>query len=133
MPVRNVPTASAGPRVRDAMLRSPDALAPTVTVEEARALLESPRLRLLLVADGDDYRGAVPRETLAEAPDGATTLGELASSHHRAVGPDEPLERALALLDEEEAERLPVVGEDGRLVGLVCFNRQKGHFCVDAD
>jgi CBS domain-containing protein len=133
MTVRNVPIASAGPLVRDAMLRAPDTLPPTVTVQEARPLLESPRMRLLLVADGEGYAGAVSREALGNERDGSTTLGELASSHRTTVGPDEPLERALELLDREGSERLPVVADDGRLIGLVCFNRQKSHFCVDAD
>lgn len=131
MPVRNVPTASAGPLVRDAMLRAPDTLAPGVTVAQARPLLESPRLRLLLVADGDDFRGAIPREALTDELDGATTLGKLAGIHGSTIAPEERLERALALLDADGSERLPVVSDDGRLVGLVCFNRQKGHFCVD--
>ena len=30
------------------------------------------------------------------------------------------------------ADRLPVVADDGTLVGLVCFNRRHGHFCIDA-
>lgn len=133
MAVRNVPTASAGPLVRDAMLRAPDTLAPTVTVAQARPLLQSPKLRLLLVADGDQFRGAIPREALTDQLDGAMTLGELARTHQTTIAPDERLERALALLDEQDSERLPVVADGNRLVGLVCFNREKGHLCVDAD
>ena len=37
----------------------------------------------------------------------------------------------LELLDADGGERLPVVAEDGGLVGLVCFNRARGVFCVD--
>jgi CBS domain-containing protein len=133
MPVRNVPTAAAGPLVRDAMLRAPDTLAPTVTVAEARRLLESPRLRLLLVSEGYEFRGAVPRELVTDDLDPGMTLGELVGAHRVTVAPDEDLDRALALLDQHDSERLPVVADDGRLVGLVCFNRGKGHFCVDAE
>ena len=37
-----------------------------------------------------------------------------------------------ALLEAHATDRLPVVGSDRVLVGLVCFNRRHGHFCVDA-
>lgn len=133
MTVRNVPTALAGPLVADAMLRAPDTLSPTVTVGDARPRLESPRLRLLLVAEGDEFRGAVTRERLEAELDSTRTLGELVETGPTTVAPDDPLERALSLLAERDSERLPVVADDGRLVGLVCFNRQKGHFCVDAE
>lgn len=132
MAARNVPVASAGPRVSDAMLRSPDTLAPSTTVGDARPLLESPKLRMLLVAEGDDFHGAVTRERLEHEPDGDRTLGELVGGS-ATLRPDDELEWALTLLEELATERLPVVAEDGRLVGLVCFNRQKRHFCVDAD
>jgi CBS domain-containing protein len=48
------------------------------------------------------------------------------------VEPGDPVARAVELLDAEQADRLPVVADDGTLVGLVCFNRRQGHFCVDA-
>jgi CBS domain-containing protein len=47
------------------------------------------------------------------------------------VTPADAASRALELLDADESERLPVVEEDGSLVGLVCFNRRRNVFCVD--
>ncbi len=61
----------------------------------------------------------------ADAP-----LGALADTTLSRVTPGEPVARVLELLDADAGERLPVVQEDGTLVGLVCFNRARGVFCV---
>ena len=45
--------------------------------------------------------------------------------------PEDTVDRAVELLEAEQTDRLPVVTADGRLVGLVCFNRKHGHFCID--
>ena len=132
MPTRNVPLADAGPRVADVMLREPRAVPPGTTVAEARAPFENPRVRLLLVADGERFLGAVTRDQVGDGVDGAATLEQLAAEGVL-VRPDDPVDRAVELLGADGArDRLPVVAGDGTLVGLVCFNRKHGHFCVDA-
>ena len=130
MPTRNVPVASAGPTAEDVMLRGPRTLSPAATVAEARAAFENPRERMLLLADGEQLVGAVRRDHLSDdlAPD--APLGALADTTLSRVTPGEPVARVLELLDADAGERLPVVQEDGTLVGLVCFNRARGVFCV---
>jgi CBS domain-containing protein len=132
MPTRNVPMAEAGPRVEDVMLRGPRTVAPETTVGEARATFENPRVRLLLLARGDTFAGAITRDSIGDEVGDDVPLGELAAREGWQVEPGDPVDRALALLDAEEADRLPVVAGDGTLVGLVCFNRRQGHFCIDA-
>jgi CBS domain-containing protein len=131
MPTRNVPLADAGPRVEDVMLRGPRTVAPDTTVAEARAAFENPRVRLLLVARGDTYLGAITRETIGDELAGHVTLEALATTGGALVAPADPVDRAVELLDAQQTERLPVVADDGTLVGLVCFNRRHGHFCID--
>lgn len=131
MPTRNVPLADAGPRAADVMLREPRTVAPETTVGEARASFENPRVRLLLVSRGDTFLGSVTRESLpADAPDDQP-LAALVGSDGTRVAPADPVQRVVELLDAHATDRLPVVAEDGALVGLVCFNRKHGHFCVD--
>jgi CBS domain-containing protein len=132
MPTRNIPLADAGPRVEDVMLREPRTYAPDTTVAEARAEFENPKVRLLLVARDDTYLGAVTRETLGDELGGDVPLEALAAGERIQIDPDDPVERAVELLDARQTDRLPVVEDDGTLVGLVCFNRRQGHFCVDA-
>jgi CBS domain-containing protein len=131
MATRNVPVADAGPRAIDVMLRAPRAVPPGTTVREARATFENQRVRLLLVADGDRFLGAVTRADVGEGVDESTPLGRLAADAVL-VHPEDPVDRVVELLEaDEDADRLPVVAGDGTLVGLVCFNRKHGHFCVD--
>jgi CBS domain-containing protein len=132
MPTRNIPLADAGPRVEDVMLRGPRTYAPDTTVAEARVEFENPKVRLLLVARDDTYLGAVTRETLGDELGGDVPLEALAAGERMQIDPDDPVERAVELLDARQTDRLPVVEDDGTLVGLVCFNRRQGHFCVDA-
>jgi len=131
MPTRNIPVGDAGPSAADVMLREPRAVPPATTVREARETFENPRVRLLRGADGDRCLGAVTREHLGDGVDGDATLGGLVAGS-TLVRPDEPVARVVELLDAKQADRLPVVDDGGRLVGLVCFNRKHGHFCVDA-
>ena len=132
MPTRNVPMAHAGPTVGDVMLRDPRAVAPETTVGEARATFENPRVRLLLVARGDAFLGTVTREKISDELAGGVTLETLATDDGALVAPADPVDRAVELLELKQTDRLPVVTDDRTLVGLVCFNRRHGHFCVDA-
>ena len=131
MATRNVPLASAGPRVGDVMLSEPRTVAPSITVGEARERFANPRVRLLLVARGATYLGSLTRESLpADAADDAP-VEPLVDAGGERLTPADPVARAVALLDARDADRIPVVAEDGEIVGLVCFNRKHGHFCVD--
>jgi len=130
MSTRNIPVDEAGEAVADVMLRGPRTLAPNATVADARAAFENPRERLLLVADGDLFLGAVTPERLGEGLGGDVPLGGLANREAATIGPGAPVTAALEMLDAADADRLPVVEEDGTLVGLVCYNRHRAVFCV---
>jgi len=132
MPTRNVPLQSAGPHVEDVMLRAPRTVAPETTVGEARATFENLRVRLLLVARGDVFLGAITRESLPDDAADDQPLDALAEDDGALVAPGDPVARAVELLEARQTERLPVVAHDGAIVGLVCFNRRHGHFCIDA-
>ena len=130
MPTRNIPIADAGPHVADVMLREPRTVAPGTTVAEARAQFENPRVRLLLVADGERYLGAVTRESLPADADANAPLGPIAPAGGMRVAPGDPVSRATDAIAEGGLDRIPVV-EGDQLVGLICFNSRHGHFCVD--
>jgi CBS domain-containing protein len=131
MPTTNVSLEQAGSRVEDVMLRGPRTLSPASTVAEARRAFENPRERLLLIARDGMFVGALAREALAPDLADDTPLGRL-TPDGQSIAPSAPVADALALLEADASERLPVVEPDGTLVGLVCFNRRQGHFCVDA-
>jgi CBS domain-containing protein len=110
--------------VREAMLPDPRVLEASATAQEAAELLVRPEVRAVLVVDGDRLVGLVTPALLVERVVAAgrdprsTRLGEIAEDVGLRVGPDEPLDDAYRLMEEEDVERLPVV-EDGRLVGVL--------------
>lgn len=124
----NVPVAEAGATVGEVMLPDPDVHPPSATVGDARAAFASPRQKLLVIADGDRYVGAVRRESAEgdAADDAPITSLETAVP---TLAPGDPTDRIFAIVDTEDLTRIPVV-KNGRLVGLVCFNRGKHAFCV---
>jgi glycine betaine/proline transport system ATP-binding protein len=131
VPTRNVPVADAGPLVADVMLHAPRTVSPATTVAEAREAFENSHERMLLVTDQGRFVGAVERDHITDDLDGATTLEALADADAPRVSPHDASSRALELIEAEDTERLPVVEPDGTLVGLVCFSRRKGLYCVD--
>ena len=125
---QHIPVRAAGPTVRDAMLHAPRTLSTATPVAEARATFANPRVRLLLVVDGERFAGTLTPEDMR---DDAATVGDLARADAPRVAPDDPVDRALEVLERVGGERLPVVDDERRLCGLVCFDRDGAQFCVD--
>ena len=111
-------------RVRDAMIPDPVALDASATAQETGTHLVEPDVRAVYVSDGDRFVGVVTRKTLVEkvVAEGrdprSTPVGELAEPPNRTIDPEVPLDEAFGLLEEWDAERVPVV-DGGKLVGIV--------------
>jgi CBS domain-containing protein len=111
--------------VRDAMVSHPGHLPATESAQAAGELLERPEVRAVYVTDEDRLVGVVTRKTLvrevvAAGRDPRTTqLGGIAEGPDYTIGPDVPLEEAFRFLEQRDAERVPVVDGDGRLIGVL--------------
>jgi CBS domain-containing protein len=109
---------------RDAMVPEPAALATDASAQEAGELLRRPEVRAVFVCDDDRLLGVITRKTLvrevvAEGRDPAKTpVGDIAEEPRWTLDSELPLDEAFQLLEEWDAERVPVV-EDGRLVGIL--------------
>ena len=125
----HIPLADAGPVASDVMLTDPDTHPPSTTVAEARAVFASPRKRVLVIADGTRYLGAVTRESVEGRGDDETLDGALAPAVPT-MDPSDPSARVPELVAAAGLTRIPVVDGDGRLHGLVCFDQAKAWFCV---
>jgi CBS domain-containing protein len=111
--------------VRDAMVSHPGQLPADATAQDAGVMLQRPEVRAIFVTDDERLVGVVTRKTLVREvvasgrpPDG-TPLGEIAEEPHHTIGPDVPLEHAFRFLESEDAERVPVVDDGGRLIGVL--------------
>ena len=111
--------------VRDAMVPEPPWLAADASAQEAGVLLARPEVRAVFVCDADEnLSGVVTRKTLVRevvAPGRhprETPLGEIAEEPHYTIDSSADLEGAFRFLEENDAERVPVI-DGGRLVGVL--------------
>ena len=110
--------------VREAMVVEPKSLTVDATAQEAGELLADPDVRAVFVCDDHRLVGVVTRKTLvrevvaAGLEPGRARLGDIAEAPHYTVDAATPAEEAFHFMEEEDAERVPVV-EDGRLVGVL--------------
>ena len=125
--------------VRDAMLTQPGQLPASASAQAAGELLQRPEVRAVYVTDGERLVGVVTRKTLvrevvaAGRDPGATPLGEIAEEPHFTIGPDVRLDDAFRFLENEDAERVPVVDHHHRLVGVLSRSVLQRRLAEDED
>ena len=111
--------------VRDAMVSHPPTFDADATAQVAGEALARPEVRAVFVVDDGRLVGVVTRKTLVRevvAPglDPTTaSLREIAEEPIATLQADLGLEEAFHFLEEQELERVPVVEDDGRLVGVL--------------
>jgi CBS domain-containing protein len=113
--------------VRDAMVPEPTTLAAGARAQEAgRCFAENGDVRAIFVTeDGGRLLGVVTRKTLvrevvaAGVDPQAVALGEIAEPPNFTLDAGLDLEAAFHFLEEQDLERVPVVEEGGRLVGVL--------------
>jgi len=111
--------------VREAMVSHPGRLPADASAQAAAELLQRPEVRAIFVTDEERLVGVVTRKTLvrevvaAGRDPNATLLGEIAEPPHHIIGPDVPLDDAFRFLEEQDAERVPVVDGASRLIGVL--------------
>lgn len=114
-----------GKNIRDAMTSNPSHLATSSSIVEAARLMKSEDVGSIPVTEGDRLVGIVTDRDIAlrvvaEGKDVQTvTVGEIASKELVTVDPQQDLDEALRLMAQHQVRRLPVVEEDGRLVGIL--------------
>jgi CBS domain-containing protein len=111
-------------KVREAMVPEPRTLDAATPVTEAGELLAREEVRAVFVSQDGRFLGVLTRKTLVRevvAPGldpKTTSVGEIAEPPHYTIDSEMDLEEAFRFLEEQDAERVPVV-EDGRLVGVL--------------
>jgi CBS domain-containing protein len=110
--------------VQEAMTANPTAITPDTTAQEAARLMKSEDVGALpIVEDGRLTTVVTDRDlairVLAEGRGSETPVREVASQDLVTIDPQQGLDEAARLMAQHQVRRLPVVEEDGRLVGML--------------
>jgi CBS domain-containing protein len=110
--------------IQEAMTPNPTTVEPTTPAQEAARIMKSEDIGSLPIAEGDKLAGVITDRDLAiriiaEGRGIDTPVGVIASKDVVTVDPQQSLEEAARLMAEHKVRRLPVVEEDGRLVGIL--------------
>lgn len=113
--------------VADVMLSKPKTVASGSSVAEVRELLANPSVMMVLIADGDRFRGAVT-ELPADAPGDAPAL-DYADTEPESLPPSATAAEAFARTAAHPNRRVVVLDDDRTLLGLVCLDQTRTRFC----
>ena len=111
--------------IRDVMTSNPRTVEADRPVAEAARLMKQEDVGIVPVVEGDRLIGAVTDRdiVLRVVADGkdpqTTTVREIASTDLVTAHPQQDLSEALKLMAHHQIRRLPVVEEDGKLVGVL--------------
>ena len=110
--------------IQDAMTSNPTTIEPTTTAQEAARTMKSENVGSLPIVEGDKLVGVITDRDLAiriiaEGKGTDTPVADVASKDVVTIDPQQGLEEAARLMATNQVRRLPVVEEDGRLVGIL--------------
>ena len=111
--------------IRDVMTSNPTGIETSTPVVEAAQLMKSEDIGSVPILESGRLVGMLTDRDIvvrvvAEGKDAqATSAGDIASRDVVTIDPQQELDEALRLMAQHQVRRLPVVEEDGRLVGIL--------------
>jgi CBS domain-containing protein len=114
-----------GQSIRDLMTTNPCSIDADKSVAYAAKMMRDEDVGLAPIVEGDKLIGTVTDRDIAirvvaeDKDANETTVREIASTNLVTIDPQQDLDEALRLMAKHQVRRLPVVEEDGRLVGVV--------------
>jgi CBS domain-containing protein len=114
-----------GQRIREIMTSNPSTIESDTSVADAARIMKQEDAGVVPVTENGRLTGMVTDRDIAirvvaEGKDPQSTpVREVASQSLVTVDPQQDLDDALRLMAKHQVRRLPVVEEDGRLVGVV--------------
>jgi len=112
-------------KIRDVMTPNPRTVEPSTPVQEAAKIMRDEDVGPIPIVENGSVTGIVTDRDIvlnvvAEGSDPSSTpVSQIASRDLVTVDPEQTLDEALRLMAQHQIRRLPVVEEDGRLVGIV--------------
>jgi CBS domain-containing protein len=114
-----------GKRVRDAMSSNPCTIDADKPVAYAAKMMKQENVGIAPIVEGERLIGTLTDRDIAvrvvaegKSPE-TTRVREVASTAPVTVDPEQNLDEALRLMATHQVRRLPVVEEDGRVVGVL--------------
>jgi CBS domain-containing protein len=114
-----------GKPIREVMSSNPCTIDADKPVSYAAKMMRDEDVGLAPIVEGDRLVGTLTDRDIAirvvaegRDPD-STAVKDVASTDVVTVDPEQDLDAALSLMAEHQVRRLPVVEEDGRVVGVV--------------
>jgi len=114
------------PQVRELMTENPRTVTPDASAVEAATVMRDEDAGVVPIVESDGRLAGVVTDrdialrVVAEGREpGSTTVGEIASQNLATIDPQQDIDEALRLMAKHQVRRLPVVEEDGKLVGIL--------------
>ena len=114
-----------GKKIQEVMTSNPCSIDADKPVSYAAKMMKDEDVGFAPIVEGDKLIGTVTdrdiaMKVVAEGRDPqSTTVREIASTNLVTIDPQQDLDDALRLMASSQVRRLPVVEEDGRLVGVL--------------
>jgi CBS domain-containing protein len=114
-----------GKHISDVMTANPRGVETSTPVADAARIMKAENVGSVPIVEGNRLVGMltdrdVAIRVVAEGKDPqSTTAGQIASHDLVTIDPQQDLDEALQLMAKHQVRRLPVVEEDGRLIGIV--------------
>jgi CBS domain-containing protein len=110
--------------VQEAMTANPTTVTPDTSAREAARIMKNEDTGIVPIVESDRLVGVITDRDLtlqivAEDGNAETPVAQIAAKELVTVDPQQSLEEAARLMAEHQVRRLPVVEEDGRLVGIL--------------
>ena len=112
-------------RIADIMTPDPQTVRPGDTLQAAAQAMDELNVGVLPVVDGGRLigiltdRDIVVRSTSAGQDPGKAKVSDAMTTDAHTLTADAEVDEAVELMEEHQLRRLPVVDEDGKLVGIV--------------
>jgi len=114
------------PQVRELMTKNPRTVKPDASAIDAAKLMRDEDAGVAPIAEGDGRLVGLVTDrdiairVVAEGKDpGKTKVTDIASQNLVTIDPQQDVDEVLRLMARHQVRRLPVVEEDGKLVGIV--------------
>ena len=113
-----------GKSIREIMTSNPSTVQADATVADAARVMRDDDTGIVPVVENEKLVATITDRDIAvrlvaEGGDASANVREIASTDLVTIDPQQELDEALRLMAQHQVRRLPVVEEDGRLVGII--------------